>query len=363
MGVGVLPWTKAGCDRGVVSVDWVAFSCKLTHPYDGRQFYLPAGWSSLDCTPTAVWGRRFFFVDEMGNKMATFLCSPRSPVIGATRAVVEIANWVLYRADYEQLCEAILQAFPMVVDGVNRVDLCCDFEMDMRKWTVVRAFEDGVAYLKGLRKGNIWWTSECGRRVPHQLSWGGKDSVFKWKLYWKYKELHEGGIESSKPYIEDMWRACGLEARNVWRLEVSIVSSNSLERVLGGGSVGVFSWYPSRVDYYRALYRDKFVVRYHDGGKNRRYDPIVEFLRLDGEKVFRHKSRGSGEYESDVERRVVCKMWKEFRDNEVRADAVLLGAIRSFLMEMCQYPRNVMCICRRFGLTETEVVDAIWQGD
>lgn len=360
MSVERIPWLGAGSEMGIVSVDWMAFSCVLGHPYDGDAFNVPDGWKVVPMSGTAVWSHRFFLMDGEGNKVATLLCTPKSPIIDARRAVVEIANPWLYSADYERVVQSSLDIFPMSVDGINRVDLCCDFEMDRRKWGLVRELEEGRAYLKGLRKGNVWWSSDTGRRIPHQLSWGGKDSTFKWKLYWKYKELHEGGMGCSKPYIENIWVEAGMVPKKVWRLEVSIVSSNGLIDVRTGERYPYFDWYRNRVGIYRSVYGDKFVVREFDGHANRRYDPVVQFLHIDGEKLLKHDKSSGSDVESDVERRVVCKMFKEYQDPEVRADDVLVSAIREFLMTMCQYPRNVYALCRRFGLTETEVVNAIW---
>lgn len=348
---------SSGRSQVVVSCDWFALSCMLAHPYRGEAFALPSGWSSLVCGSTSVWQHRWFIMDDLGNKLATILATPRSPIIDARRAVVEIANPVLYSAEFRSITDAVLSALPLSVEGINRVDLCGDFNMTENLWQVVRGLEGGDYYLKGLRRGVVWWSADNGRRVPHQISWGGRDSVFHWKLYNKYKELHEAGLDSAKPYIESMWQACGLDVKHVWRLEVSVTSTNSVERWDGGGRIQPFEWFDERVPIWSGIYCSKFVIRENQGHANKRYDPVVEFLMSQGEteRFLKHKAPSERDRESSVERRVVCKMWKEFQDGEVRANTFLWSAIGEFLRTMCQFERNVNAICRRFNLSRTDV--------
>lgn len=351
----------------VVSVDWFALSCMLSHPYDGRPFVVPAGWSVVECTSTAVWHCRYFIMDNEGNKVATILTKPKSSIIDERRAVIEIANQWLYHEDFRKIVDMVLESYPMDVTGLNRVDLCADFNMTARQYSIFRMLQDGTAYLKGVRRGADW--HEWKRRIKdaHQQSWGGRDSVFHWKMYYKYKELHEGGVESSKPYIEAMWRAEGLDVKHVWRLECSVTSSNSLEKVDGSGRLGVFDWYDKRAEIFSSLYNDKFVIRENQGHKDARHDPILYFfLRDEGDigegKMLRHGAANSLR-ESDSERRVVCKMWKEFRDDEVRANDFLVSNIREFLVSMCQKASCVNAICRRFNLSESEVISILQNPD
>lgn len=352
---------STGRSNTLISCDWFALSCLLAHPYRGDAFALPSGWSCMLCSPTSVWQHRWFIMDDLGNKLATILATPRSPIIDARRAVVEIANPVLYSSNFRLITDAVCSALPMSIEGMNRVDLCGDFNMTNTLWQVVRGIEAGDLYLKGLRRGTCWWSSDNGRRVPHQISWGGRDSVFHWKLYNKYKELHEGGIESSKPYIERAWREAGLEPKCVWRLEVSVTSTNSVEKWDGEGKIQPFEWYDERVGIWTGLYCSKFIIRENMGHANKRYDPIVEFLYSNGEmsRFLKHKTKAETERESDVERRVVCKMWKEFQEGDVRANTFLMNAIGEFLRTMCQFERNINAICRRFNLDRSVVMNEL----
>lgn len=346
------------CESPVlVSIDWMAFSVELARPFENQnQFELPQGWQVLQCSPTAVWADRWFVMDWEGNKLATILMTPRSPIIKANRGVVEVANPVLYCDKYEAYVDAILGVLPMSISGINRVDICGDFAMTRRLWSIVRGFEDGTNYLKGLRRGVVWWCSDAGKRVPHQVSWGGMDSVFHWKLYWKYKELHEGGSPlASKPYIEDMWKMANLDPKTMWRLEVSITDSNRVVQP-DGSHVGFRDWWPLRGELYRKIVMDKFVVREWQGHASRRDDPEVLFFDFAKEgKFLRHKG-SSKAIESDDERRVVCKMWKEFTDGGVRCNDFLRDGIRDFLAYMFTEERNLNAVMRRFNLSNTDVM-------
>ena len=79
-------------------------------------------------------------------------------------------------------------------------------------------------------------------------------------------------------------------------------------------------------------------------------------------KFMRHRPPRK-EIESDVERRVICKMWKEFNDPEVRARDVLHAAIRDFLCTMFQFDRNIQAVARRYNITTQEVINAVSEID
>lgn len=350
---------KNDSSTSVVSVDWFAVSCKCFRPYEGQQLRLPEGWQQVPQMGTAVWQYRTYIMAPDGSKIATFLAHPKSAAISADRAMVEVANMWLYMDNFEAILEAVLSCYPLRPDGLSRVDLACDFEMTTERWQVFRYLEDGQAYLKALKRGVVWWFNDGGNRIPHQISWGGKDSAFHWKVYWKYKELYEGGVGCTKPYIEELWRAVGMEPKMVWRCEVSITQTNQLHDVNTGSPIPMGDWWPKRVDIFRRVYKDKFVIRLNEGHKDKRHDPQLKFLDLEGEKCLKHKLKGDADHENDVERRIVCKLWKEFMDSEVRCNDFALEGLRQHIMYLFQHAANVGIICRRFKLTEKEVLHAI----
>lgn len=349
----------------IVNVDWFSVSCLMAHPYDGAPLVCPSGWSVVPCSGTTVWQYRWFLMDGEGNKVATILHTPKSSVIDERRCLVEIANQWLYSERFRAYADIALDTIPMAITGLSRVDLCGDFNMTARQYQIYRMLQDGSAYLKGVKQGVDFHQWDKRNKLAHQQSWGGTESVFHWKMYWKYKELNQGG-ECSKPYIQDMWQDEGLDVKNVWRLEVSIAKANRLEKIASGQRVGVWEWFEKRAELYRQLYLDKFVIRENFGHKDARSDPRVNFFRLDEDwgdaKLLRH-GKARTEMESNDERRVVCKMWKEFIDGEVQANDWLCSNIRSFLMAMFEKESCVNAVCRRFKLTQAEVIQMVSESE
>lgn len=336
----------------------------MAAPWGGQSLKLPRGWTWRDGGRTAVWSHRLLVFDPTGLKVATLLCCPHSPVIPAGSVLVEIANIWLYYDTFLDVVDIILACLPMVVRGVNRVDLACDFEMDASKWQVVRDLEDGSAYVKALRRGVVWWSSNMDSRLPHQLSWGGKDSAFKWKLYYKYKELHEQGENvCSKPYIEELWRACGMAVSKVWRLEVSMTDVNRLVLEDGRSVVAPLDWWVSRSDIYSSIYADKFVVKVRGEGKDRRSDPIVTFLDITADKMLWHAHSESVERYSDPRRRVAWKVWQEWRDVEVQGDRWLSEELRQTLVSLTEDAGLLWYISKRSGMTESQIVECLCTSD
>lgn len=344
--------------NGVVSCDWFSLSCMLASPRNGRPLVAPDGWKCLLQSPTAVWSERWFVLDNDGNKVATILCVPRSPIIDCKRCVVEIANRWLYYDDFHAVVDRVLDIVPMAITGLNRVDLCCDFEMSEKRWKTYRALASGSAYVKALRSGSVWWqdipVGVAGdglglERVPHCLTFGGHDSVFKWKVYYKWLELNQAPPEGKKPYIEALWKDMGFESKRVWRCEVSINGSNGL-RDIHSKSIPAFAWYDDRVRLFCDIYADKFVVREAQGHADKRNDKVLPFLEIEGSRSVRHALPSSSRDDSDPAKRLTCKLWKELTQVDTQCSPELMGMIRRTLMELLERPANVWVLERVYGV-------------
>lgn len=352
---------------GVISCDWFTLSCKLTAPFTGSALPCPAGLYCLPCTPTAVWGRRFFIMDADGNKVATFLCSPRTPKIPATSCNIQIANRWLYYDDFKATCDRVCDILPMHIDGLNRVDLCCDFEMTEEYYKTYLALAKKDAKLKGLQESVSWWKTlkvseplEQYRReeVPNQLNWGGKDSTFKWKVYYKWLELETAPPEDKKPWIVETWKANGFSEKHVWRVEVSISNPNSL-CTLDGNKIRPFQWHEDRVKLFSDIYSDKFVIRRKDGHANERYNTRLPFLELNGQKSIKHALPAMAREGSDPEKRIVCKMWSELTQGDTQCNADLAGMLRDNLRTLLERPSNVWILQRMYGVTIEDIVERV----
>lgn len=352
---------------GVVSCDWFAMSCKLTHERDGRPPEVPLGWSALPMSETAVWGERWFLIDPNGNKVATILCSPRSPKIPALSANVQIANRFLYYDDFKEVCDLVLASFSLVPCGLSRIDLCCDFEMSASMYDTYIALAKKDARIKGAHESVSWWKDIPSDKrenipichdVPNQVNWGGAESTFHWKIYYKWLELARAAPEDQKPWILDTWRYWGLRERFVWRVEVSISHSNGL-RVWNGQKMTPFEWYDNRVQLFQDLYADKVVIRRKEGHADRRNDTILPFLEVSGEKSVRHALAESSRDDSDPERRLVCKLWQEYNQPDTKCNPYLVSLIQRDLMELCERPSNVWVLQRMFGVDSTAIAKAL----
>lgn len=347
--------------QGLVSCDWFALSCLLSAPRDGAPLAVPDGWSAVQMSSTAVWADRFFILDAGGNKVATFLCSPRTPQMDPCRALVEIANRWLYADEFRSVCDAVLSCLPLAVTGLNRVDLCCDFEMTDALWGSYSALARGDAYIKALKQGSGFWQTVAEpfggtepSRMMHCISFGGKESIFKWKVYYKWLELQQAEDDAKKPYISDLWRLAGFDERRVWRVEVSVSGSNKLVD-MSGHRVPAFDWYDKRVQIFSDLYHDKFEIRLDQHHKDKRNDKVLPFLEVDGMKSLRHADPLGAMGDSDCERRLVCKLWKECNAVDVQANRPLFDMLRGNIYTLCEKPSNVWALQRAFGVSVADV--------
>lgn len=353
--------------RGVVSCDWLTLSCKLAHVWDGKPLQAGNGWQCLPMSSTAVWGQRWFVLDNEGNKVATLLFQPRTPKIPPETANVQIANRFLYYDDFRGVCDKVLDILPMAICGLNRVDLCCDFEMTEELWHTYMLLARKFARLKGISDSVVWWKNitmdqKDGKNVlgevPNQINWGGKDSTFKWKVYYKWLELETAPPEEKKPWIQDLWQQMGFNARYVWRVEVSISGTNSL-RTLGNERIAPFQWYEDRVRLFCDIYADKFVVRRKQGHADRRNDEILPFLEVNGRKSIKHALPSTSREGSDPEKRLTCKIWAELQNGDVQCNRSLSDLLKGNLMELLQRPSNVWVLQRMYNVSMEDIVNAI----
>lgn len=359
---------------GIVNVDWFALSCHLTRDWKDVIVTPPKGCTAVRLTCTAVWAERWYILTSDGNKLCTILACPRSWKIAPDRCMIEVANRWLYYEDFEQVLDAILECIPVVVDGLNRVDLCCDFEMDVRTWRTYQMMADGSAYVGAYKTGVVWWrglsnafvpaqslplVERNNGRVAHQLSFGGKDSTLHWKVYYKALELAEAEPDAKKDYIREQWERAGMDVRCVWRCEVSIAGSKALESLSDGRPIPPREWYRQRADLWKSLYVSRFVVRRAEGHKDRRNDEKLTFIDVDGWKMLRTARPKSTRDASDPERRLLSKLWDEFREVDVSANATLHEMLRDNIIRLCERADNWLHLRRMAQMTEQELMQVL----
>lgn len=152
------------------------------------------------------------------------------------KCLAKVANSLLYTSNWATIFTDCLRALGWRWVGVNRLDLCCDFNYFANGRLPALFVAD---YLHKptknrpsfLRRGSNKWRAVGERTISANmidtLSWGKRDSPVQVNLYNKTKELLE---VHSKPWIVAKWNENGLlhgkddsdTMHYVWRVEFSI---------------------------------------------------------------------------------------------------------------------------------------------
>ena len=321
----------------LASCDWYAVSVMLEH----EPTTAPAGHQWIDYEGgTNVWKKRKVLLNERGDKVATFLYSPKSSTINKDAGLIEVANeWLYHGIGAVGVQHLIYKVCPFRVTGISRLDLCLDFVPSAEQYEIISGLSSGKYYVSGKRNRTQfcsvssadWMPMQYrGVEIPHCQSWGHKTSDVKWKLYYKSKELRDavGGGWFGKPYIVDRWREVDFDENNVWRLEVSIKHCNKL--MWNGNVVDESCLLADDVFVLRDLYAQRFIIRKNEGHKDKSNDSQVEFLPLTG---FRNRIR-CRQYDdvADDERHIgrislLRRLVNAMDAEEIRYDAVSRDAV------------------------------------
>lgn len=348
---------------GLVNCDWLALSCMAVRPFEEDTIKAAdpvLGWRIFEARGTNVWKYRYILYDFDGNKVATILARPLSPLIDARRVCVELANRRLYGLDPIGDAERITDWLNLKVTGISRLDVCCDFELTPRLAGIVDKMATGDVYVGRYRTGSCWWRAATNTRGRSYncLTWGSKTSGVDWKLYYKSLELEEAEADSKKPYIVDQWATMGWDVANVWRLEVSLRQVNGFD-FAGYGRGDWKAWLTSLGDVFRSMYTTCFITRLNQGHADKRNDTAVTFLDVEGMRLItRAKSRVSRDC-SDPERRLVRKLWMELQQADTLANESMVGWIKRLLRDALADVGLFEYVCRTFEVTPDEVFSAL----
>lgn len=267
------------------SCDWLGLSLRLSGEVKPIEGYIWREYSA-----TNVWNKRRILYTEDGDKVLTLLNEPRSAIIAKNAALLEIENeWLYHGGGYWRILDTLRSAVFFEVIGISRLDLCVDFVPTKSQSDTIDNLYNGKYYVVGKRNGSNFWSRNknpklqadwLNREIPHNQSWGHKTSAIKWKLYYKSKELLDamGGKFYDKPYIVDMWRINGLDASNVWRLEVSLKHLNDYSIY---GHPITLDWLDSnQLELFCQMYNQRFQIRKNQGHLDRSNDDEVEFIPI-----------------------------------------------------------------------------------
>lgn len=267
-------------DKQKVSIncDWFSFSAKTNCHFDEIELQCPAGFNIEILKGTKQYRQRFIVFDNVGVKMMTILMFPILRHIDEDLILVEIGNQYLYN-DALKLCWVILQSIvPCEYNNPSRVDICCDFNPTFRQRKIIRGLFRGNYYVAQKNDWNQWGQKED----VHQLGWGSKKSQFKWKLYYKSKELKvsEKIQEFEKPYIVDTWKDCSMDIYNVWRLEISMTDVSKIE-LLGNKIMfeDIINSATITMIFFEMLDR-RFVIRRKEGHTRKSNDTEVKLIDI-----------------------------------------------------------------------------------
>lgn len=273
----------------LTNCDWLSFSVLMalsplelaTEP----QLNQPKGYIIRQYSGTNIYKRRAILFTEHGDKVLTLLYQPHSNIIDVHSLFVEVANRLLYY-DFDFILDLLQEIHTYSWQSLSRFDIATDFNPSIRQQFIIDMLQSGKAYITGKREGSMFHDYKQDstiKRVARCMSWGSKYSDVKFKLYNKSMEIFEtddkGRRWCNKPYIHSAWLRHGLEANNVWRLEVSIMGAASYE--WRGEKL---RWNVTRPEEFTALFYDliakRFVVRKNEGHTNKRYDTILDLLNI-----------------------------------------------------------------------------------
>ena len=161
---------------------------------------------------------------------------------------------------------------------MGRIDLCCDWEIDDEKLTLLYDLNDGTAYMQGKKEGSTWWHQiNAGNgyfaKELHCMTFGSQSSEIKLKIYCKARELGLVGGKTSeddepdahKPWIVDEWKSIKMNPKKVWRMEFSLCGANQLRsknQALTLDDVASSEW---QMQTFFGLYHKRCIIRRNQG--------------------------------------------------------------------------------------------------
>ena len=202
----------------VLSIDWLALWCLSSAGTNWESKKL----KQLDYS-TRVFHRVCKYHRD-GMDIAVITYRPCSSALDSRGCIVKFENWVLYSEDRDKYIGEVLRNLCLSVQSISRLDLALDFnafEDDLQPREFIGDFLS-CKYLHNGRGKFCVQGSQQWQCVFEYLRLGTRKSAECVYLYNKTKELQE---VKDKPYIREMWKACGLDTdKEIWRLEVSMNS-------------------------------------------------------------------------------------------------------------------------------------------
>lgn len=318
-----------------LSTDWLSLSVRLLD--DVQRAPAHHRWEVYE-GGTNVWQQRRVLFNEYGEKVLTLLSHPKSIMLEPSLALVEIANeWLYHGLGVRSILTKLRWCVPFEILGLSRLDLAVDFNPNARMTKQIVGLGKGGLEVNNKQNGSGFWSINNqewvpdawrGKRCPHCISWGHKESDVKWKLYYKSKELRDaaGGGYFDKPYIVDLWRECDMDVNNVWRLEVSVKHCNKL--LFDGKPLSLDAWGDDTLRLFEALYTSRFQLSNAGTRAKGRGCQHIPFLPVNKVEAVKCRSY-DGDRVSSARISLLRQLVKSVDEEEVRLDSPTLQDVLS----------------------------------
>lgn len=338
-----------------VNIDWLQYSVVLKSATP--ELICPDGYRLEILAGNNIYKHRWILYNQGGTKVATALWCPYSSVLDKFVATVQVANIWLYDYYGIEYAHALVdEIWECSFNSVGRIDICCDFCASDRQLGIIRKLASNAMYVAKKGEGSIFWhNNKVGElhkvvRQPHCLSWGGKTSEIKCKLYWKSREVGLIGIEDDngnkivpevdKQYIVDEWIRNGFDIKRVWRLEFSMKATGQM---LFDGKCITFKeltdgmWFAK---VFSRLYNTRFDIRKNQGHRTERHnrDEHVSLFHFEYDEIdMRWKDSNKDRIPDGEVLTTLRRMLKELISPAVIGNSVVFDAMCDVIRGIVRY--------------------------
>lgn len=208
-----------------IYLDWMTVNLNIPQGMrigDGIRFSTEEYRFELQEIGTKIFEKRFF-IYKSNEKVATFLHTPKSPIIHPNLSQLTISNKMLYTTDVNRLVGDVCNCIKGWPISLSRVDIAMDcerFESEEAQ-TFVSMFLNNEILRLSRQKGYSSFYSKNNKLNFTGISWVSKGASNSWKVYNKSQEMRDN--DNHKRYIREIWKKNGWKGeKDVWRIELSM---------------------------------------------------------------------------------------------------------------------------------------------
>lgn len=266
-----------------LNCDWLQFSV-LTNELD-PEIICPENLRIEICQGNNIFEHRALVFDGRGAKYLTLLWKPYSKVLPPNLMTVQVANEFLYLPNgmgIKWAWDDVQKIVDCTFNAVGRLDICIDYEGNEDRTEFLRHLNSGHYYAQGKHEGSTWWHDKGTKKELHCLSWGSKKSEIKVKIYHKSREQGlTNGDQPDKPWIIEEWKQCGMNTKNVWRLEFSMCGAGQLRYKRQPLTLDMIMSEEWQLGVLLEMYAHRFICRINQGKRNGHHNDDTRVYLLD----------------------------------------------------------------------------------